>query len=94
MESHKEQEFVSWLRKEIELHGLGDMPGLRVSAMREAGGVDYHQAEAQSVAFQLEFATVEHARRWGQDVFPMIASRYESQFGPQALVFTSVFEVL
>lgn len=60
--------------------------------MREAGGVDYREAEGQTVAFQVEFERIEEARKWGREVFATLASRFEERFGPQALVFTSIFE--
>lgn len=104
MEREKEKEFVSWLRRELESAGIigttdeygresgGFSLRPRVSAMREAGGVDYREAEAQSVAFQVEFSTVGEAKEWNRDVFSTIAARFEEKFGPQAMVFTSIFE--
>lgn len=98
MEREMEGEFVAWLREELKgLAGADGRSGLRsprISAMREAGGVDYRQAEAQSVAFQTEFHTVEDARRWSREVFSALAARFEEKFGPQAMVFTSIFEEL
>lgn len=102
MEREMEEEFVSWLRAELDAAGItGGTSGQesggcalhpRMSAMREAGGVDYREAEAQSVAFQVEFPTVGEAKAWSRDVFSTIAARFEEKFGPQAMVFTSIFE--
>ena len=102
MEREMEEKFVSWLRSELEAAGItGGKAGQesggcalhpRISAMREAGGVDYREAEAQSVAFQVEFPTVGEAKAWNRDVFSTLAARFEEKFGPQAMVFTSIFE--
>lgn len=96
MEREKEAEFVDWLRGCVLGGGqfAESLRGRRVrmSAMREAGGVDYRQAEAQSVAFQVEFESIEDARKWSREALPSVAARFEERFGPQAMVFTSVFE--
>ncbi len=90
IEREREGEFLNWLRGEIA--GRKGVAAMRVSAMREAGGVDYREAEGQTVAFQVEFERIEEARKWGREVFATLASRFEERFGPQALVFTSIFE--
>ncbi|MDE6391725.1 MAG: DUF4286 family protein [Muribaculaceae bacterium] len=96
MEREREGEFIDWLRGLVAGEGLfaESLRGRRVrlSAMREAGGVDYRQAEAQSVAFQVEFDSIEEARKWSREALPTVAARFEEHFGPQAMVFTSVFE--
>lgn len=96
MEREREGEFIDWLRGCVAEEGsfAESLRGRRVrlSAMREAGGVDYRQAEAQSVAFQVEFDSIEEARKWSREALPSVAARFEERFGPQAMVFTSVFE--
>ena len=101
IEREREAEFVAWLRPRVEeLTGVaadcvaGAPMRPRVSAMREAGGVDYRQAEAQSVAFQVEFDDIETARRWSREQFATVAADFEEKFGPQAMVFVSIFEEL
>ncbi len=94
IEREREGEFVRWLRGELAGLGLADAPGARVTAMREAGGVDYREADGQTVAFQLEFQDIEAARKWGSDVFAPLSARFEKGFGPNALAFTSVFEMV
>lgn len=88
----REAEFVAWFREKVEM--LGDMRNPRLSAMREAGGVDYRQAEAQSVAFQCEFDSLGKARLWSAGRFAELAALFEEKFGPEAMVFTSLFEIL
>ena len=94
MEREREGEFVEWIRERLGAQVLG--AGLRpaLSAMREAGGIDYRDAEAQTVAFQMEFDDIESARRWGRECFADLAAAFEKDFGPNAMVFTSLFERL
>jgi len=94
IEREREDEFIGWLRGELAGLGLMDAPGARVTAMREAAGVDYREAEGQTVAFQLEFGNIEGARKWARDVFSLLATRFEECYGSHALVFTSIFEVV
>lgn len=88
----RESEFVDWFRENVGM--LGELRDPRLSAMREAGGVDYRQAEAQSVAFQCEFASIGEARLWSAGRFAELAALFEERFGPEAMVFTSLFEIL
>lgn len=85
----REDEFLSWIRTQIKACGLG---GGVLSAMREAGGVDYREAEAQTIAYQREFTTIGAARLWGRERFAALASAFAEKFGPEAMVFTSIFE--
>lgn len=94
IEREREKELLGWLRCELAGLGLAGVSGARVTAMREANGVDYREAEGQTVAFQLEFSSIEEARKWGSEVFAPLAARFERGFGPQAFVFTSIFEVV
>ena len=88
----REAELVDWLR--LRLSVVDSLQNPRVSAMREAAGVDYRQAEAQSVAFQTEFPTIEEARAWNKSVFVEIAEDFQKAFAPHAMVFHSIFEQL
>ena len=94
IEKEREGEFVKWLAERLD--SVIEPPALnpRVSAMREAGGVDYRQAEAQSVAFQLEFPTLETARDWSSRKFGPLAAEFAEAFGPNAMAFTSLFETI
>ncbi len=84
---------LSEMRKEdgIELEE-GINP--RVSAMREAGGVSHEHADAASIAFQVEFPSAEAARLWSKRSFERLASEFDSKFGTEGMVFTSLFEVV
>lgn len=91
MRVEREQEFLRWFKSEL-LTPKGELINPRLSAMREAGGVDYREAEAQSIAWQVEFANIEAAKEWSARHFAGIAARFEEHFGPDAMVFTSYFE--
>lgn len=96
MEREREAEFVGWINSKLARmdYSLWKASGAALSAMREAGGVDYREADAQTVAFQVEFADIEAARRWGRECFADLAAAFEEDFGPNAMVFTSLFERL
>lgn len=90
--TEREADLIDWLR--LRLSTVDGLKNPRVSAMREAAGVDYRQAEAQSVAFQTEFDTLDEARLWSKSIFAQIADEFQKEFAPQALIFTSLFEAL
>ena len=85
----REVELVKFLREEI---ARVEAPQAQLSSMRESGGVDYRQAEAQSVAFQTVHPSLEAAREWGRNVFAPIAAKFEDQFAPEGMVFVSLFQ--
>lgn len=85
----KEVQLISFLRRERDLM---ESPGAQLSSMRESGGVDYREAESQSVAFQTVHPSLEEAREWGKGVLAPVASRFEREFAPDGLMFTSLFQ--
>lgn len=91
MERERETAFLEWLSGELSTL---DVRGSRLTSMREAGGVDSRHAEAQTVAWQCEFDTIEKAREWSAEVFSTLATRFEEKFGPETMVFTSIFETV
>ena len=94
MERELEPGFLSWFRSrcaEFEQVGLNR----RISSLREAGGVDYKDSEAQTVAIQWEFDNLEEAREWGASQFSHMALKCEEHFeSERIMVFTSIFEVI
>ncbi len=89
-----EAEVILWLKGEIAKLELGEGCNPRVSAMREAGGVSHEHADAASIAFQVEFPSAEAAKSWSRASFEPLASAFDSVFGPEGMVFTSLFEVV
>lgn len=90
----KEGELILWLKGEIASMSLADGRAPRVSAMREAGGISHRQAEAASVAFQVEFDDIDRARTWGKEEFAALADAFSARFGADSMVFTSIFEIV
>ena len=90
----KENAFLEWLRRRCVEYGDRMPSGMRISAMRESGGVDFRRSEVQTLACQWEFQRFVDDRRWSKTGFAEIASGFESEFGPDAMVYTSIFEVV
>ena len=88
----REKELLGWLSGRLDSIVVPPAVNPRVSTMREAGGVSCRDAEAQSVAFQLEFPTFDEARRWGAEVLPEVSGEFVRCFGPDAMTFASIFE--
>ena len=97
IEREREEAFVEWLRQIVaERVSYAESGPCRpvLTAMREAGGVDYRQAEAQTVAWQVQFDCIESARAWSASTLAGIGAAFEEKFGPNAMLFTSIFEIL
>ncbi|MBD5237605.1 MAG: DUF4286 family protein [Bacteroidales bacterium] len=90
----KEQEadVILWLKGEKIDLANGCNP--RVSAMREAGGIRHDQADAASIAYQVEFPDEKSAKDWSNGPFSELANKFDGKFGPEGMVFTSLFEVV
>ena len=95
IEKEREADVILWLKKEIATPGFTDGGcNPRVSAMREAGGVNHKEAEAASIAYQVEFPDEKTARNWSMSAFNKLAEAFTNRFGQQTMVFTSLFEVV
>lgn len=84
-------EFIDWF---VPLARKAGPEGkYRVSVMRQAGGTAATDGQALSVAFQAEFESMAEIGEWtGKRLRPLVAA-FERRFAPEAMVFTSVFEV-
>ena len=94
-----ENDLILWLKEKIGRlesgnAGMGEGCNPRVSAMREAGGVSHIHADAASVAFQVEFPSETTAKIWAERAFNPLAAEFDEKFGPEGMVFTSLFEVV
>lgn len=89
----REPEFISWFRTQLPaLTESGTSP--RLSSLRAAGCAGHGQSEAQSVAFQMEFADRAELDNWASGPLNRVISLFEQQFGPEALTFSSIFETI
>lgn len=66
----------------------------RVSVMREAAGMAAPSEEPSSIAFQLEFHSLETLHKWEAGEGAELSERFIRTFAPEAMVFSSVFETL
>lgn len=94
-----ENDLILWLKGEIARMeggkaGMGEGCNPRVSAMREAGGVSHLHADAASIAFQVEFPSEASAKIWAERAFNPLVVAFDDKFGPEGMVFTSLFEVV
>lgn len=85
-------EFLEWIAPLAYKAGGRRRP--RLSVMRQAGGATADEAQALSVAFQVEFETMAEVEEWtGKRLRPLVAA-FERRYAPDAMVFTSVFETI
>lgn len=92
IEPSKAMEFINWVMP-LARKAAGDAPS-RLSVMRKAGGEEAGDSQAMSVAYQVEFPTVEEAEIWvAKRLNPLVAA-FERRYAPGAMVFTSIFETL
>lgn len=89
----REVEFISWITKRIPtlVKGLDYADAPRLSTLFETGGEPFSDSEAQSVAFQIGFDTIEAVHEYADEVLAETIVAFEKEFGPEAVVFTSVF---
>lgn len=97
-ERSHEKEVITWLKERLaDMESRGGLCGgwnPRISAMREAGGISHEEAEAASIAFQVEFEDSAAARLWSAREVTPLAAAFTSRFGVESMVFTSLFEVV
>ncbi len=95
-----EADLVGWLKEQLAamqsegVARMGEGCNPRVSAMREAGGISHHHADAASVAFQIEFPDIPSAKIWSDRSFTPLAEAFTSRYGEESMAFTSLFEIL
>ena len=89
-----EGRFVEWMGE--CLRSLDSkLPGAcEISAMREAGGIDYSEMEAHTVACRWTFPTLEEAKKMQRDTLPGIVSEFQTRFSPEGMAFASLFEAI
>ena len=101
----KEGEFLDWFRAEVgaltapEAPGEGSRVGFepcdpRLSALVSAGGISRDEADAHSVAFQVEFADEAQAQRWADARLGRLCAVFAEKFGPEAMTFSSIFRCI
>ena len=92
VEKHEEDNLLQWLKPIAEAqYDNHDVMGGRISVLVEAGGSATADDEAQSIAFQLEFDSLQSLKEWESKVLPGIADEFEKKYTGRGLLFCSVF---
>lgn len=92
MEHETEQRFLDWLTK-IKKR-FPESAHCRISVMREAGGINHDEADAQTVSAQWEFPSMQDVKIWQRGGFQELMAECDKCFGQSVMTFTSVFETL
>lgn len=90
----REEEFLHWFDEMHQSLGVDDPSRCMVMALRDAHGEAHTQGDAHTVAVQWEFERLGDARDWRDLRFGAVSSDFMKNFGPEAIVFTSIFEQL
>lgn len=97
IEPKNEQEFLSWMRSEAIAKLFtpeGEARNPRLQTVVEAGGNKPDADHGFSIALQAEFDSADHAHRWNDDVLPPVLGDFTVKFGPHALYFATLLEIL
>jgi len=92
-----EARFLEWLRGEavaaLFSAGNGAM-NPRLHTVVEAGGEKPGPEHGLSIALQAEFVSEESAHDWNDEVLPAVLGEFHTKFGPNALFFTTLLEII
>ena len=94
IDAHQEGSLIERLRRYSRAWSEASVGRWRISALRDANGVDYAEAEAHTVAVQWEFNTLAEARVWRDSSLAEMVGQLKEAFGTELMVFTSIFELL
>lgn len=67
---------------------------MRVSILRKIGSEEELASQPASIAYQLEFETYSEIDLWVEKRLNPIRKAFQRNFGPEAMVFTSIFETI
>ena len=97
IEPERQQEFLDWMRGEA-LSNLFNSESAaanpRLQTVVEAGGKKPDADHGLSIALQAEFDTIVAAHGWEDTVLPPVLGSFTEKFGPHALYFVTLLEVL
>lgn len=91
------EKFLDWMRGKaipalFNAHSAASNP--RLQTVAEAGGEKPGEDHGLSIALQAEFPDVEMAHEWHDTVLPAVLGDFTTGFGPHALFFTTLLEVI
>lgn len=93
----RESDFIGWLRSEaVPILFASDAGAVnpRLHTVIEVGGEKPGPEHGLSMALQAEFDSEESAGRWNDEVLPSVLRDFHSSFGPHALFFTTLLQVV
>lgn len=93
----QESRLLSWLRSEAVPRLFAACSGAvspRLQTVVEAGGEKPGPDHGVSIALQAEFDSEVAAHRWNDEVLLPVLGDFHAKFGPHALFFTTLLEIL
>lgn len=97
IEPQRSREFLEWMRGEAIsklFNSESDARNPRLQTVIEAGGKKPEADHGLSIALQAEFATALEAHDWDDRILPPVLGDFTMKFGPHALFFATLLEVL
>ncbi len=93
----RQQEFLDWMRSDAIsrlFNNDSEAANPRLQTVVEAGGKKPDPEHGLSIALQAEFDTIVAAHGWNDTVLPPVLGDFTEKFGPHALYFATLLEVL
>lgn len=97
IEPQREEEFLTWMRSEAIARLFNqDSPASnpRLQTVIEAGGQKPDPDHGLSIALQAEFDSADHAHTWNDMTLPPVLGDFTAKFGPHALFFATLLDIL
>lgn len=88
----REDELIDWLSTRVAKAAAGAVS--RLSVLRRLSDEEPEEKEAVSLAFQVEFSTMEEIERWVAESFNPLVSEFNNDFDSNGVVFCSVSETI
>lgn len=97
IEPHREEEFLTWMRSEALtklFNADSKAANPRLQTVIEAGGKKPDADHGLSIALQAEFDSQDTAHGWNDNVLPNVLGDFTAKFGPHALYFATLLDVI
>ena len=91
------EKFLDWMRGEalgVLFNSDSEARNPRLQTVIEAGGEKPGEEHGLSIALQAEFADAQAAHELNDNVLPPVLGAFTEKFGPHALFFTTLLDVL
>lgn len=98
VEQSEKENFLTWMRSHALPALVNDsLPAMapRLTLVAEVPGDPEFAAQAASFAFQVEFNSIEDAKKWAETALMPVGGQFTSKFGPEhGLMFATILEVV